>query len=461
MPYNIRMVSTYPPRRCGIGTFSRSLANALSNFTAEVGYIRIAAINDGKKVYNIPVDIVIDQNSPASWKSVAGEIAWRAGAGNAETVVILQHEYGLDSDADGAAGRGTNYVDAAKLFGDKGLTTLVYLHTVLDDPNDYQRKTLLDLAEHSDGLIVTTESAIDILESDTYGIEYSKLKHLDHGIRMQHPSQFDRLALKKELGLENHFLAVTLGMLSPGKGVQYGIRAYGRFVNESCTAEQRRNAVYLIAGQCHPEFVKAEGGKHYREYQQMLDDALSDAKVKWCRVSDLGSVDFDKHDVVFWDTFLAESDWLKLYGALNVMILPYLNMQQISSGILADTLGSGRVAIATKFRYAVELIHSGKACPKGRFIGRFARGVLVDPGEDSVEQIAQGLDYVAFNEDKRLMMEKQAHQRGYQMRWDNSAWGLLQYIDFVREKKEIVTGRGVKFDREKPSALEIKRGRST
>jgi hypothetical protein len=54
-------------------------------------------------------------------------------------------------------------------------------------------------------------------------------------------------------------------------------------------------------------------------------------------------------------------------------------------------------------------------------------------------------------------MEKQAHQRGYQMRWDNSAWALLQYIDFVREEKEIVTGRGIKFIREKPSIFQKKR----
>jgi len=455
MLHNIRMVSTYPPRRCGIGTFARSLSNALSNFTAEVGYIRIAAINKEPTPYNIPVDIVIDQNNPDSWNSVVQEIAWRAEAGNVDTAVVLQHEYGLDTDEDGNPGRGTNYVRAAEVLRDRGLTTLVYLHTVLDDPDEHQKQVLVDLAEHSDGLIVTTESAIDILESDTYGIGHTKLKHIDHGIRMQHPSQFDRLAIKKELGLENRFLVVTLGLLSPGKGIQHGIRAYGRFVNESCTPAQRKNIVYLIAGQSHPEFVKADGGKLYRDYRQMLDDALSDAGVKWCSVSDLSSVDFDTYDVVFWDTFLAEKDWLRLYGALNVMVLPYLNTQQISSGILADTLGSGRIAIATKFRYAIELIHSGKKCPKGTSIGRYARGVLVDPGDDSVEQIAQGLDYVVFNEKKRLMMEKQAHQRGYQMRWDNSAWALLQYIDFVREGKEIVTGRGVKFTRDKPSALDI------
>jgi len=62
---------------------------------------------------------------------------------------------------------------------------------------------------------------------------------------------------------------------------------------------------------------------------------------------------------------------------------------------------------------------------------------------------------VVFNKNKRLMMEKQAHERGYQMSWNNSAWGLLQYIDFVREQKEIVTGRGITFTREKPSTLQI------
>jgi hypothetical protein len=41
------------------------------------------------------------------------------------------------------------------------------------------------------------------------------------------------------------------------------------------------------------------------------------------------------------------------------------------------------------------------------------------------------------------------------MRWDNSAWALLQYVDFIREQKEIVTGRGIRFTREKPSPVQL------
>ena len=93
----------------------------------------------------------------------------------------------------------------------------------------------------------------------TYGIAHAKLKHIDHGIRMQHRSQFDRLEIKHKYGLENGFLITTLGLLSPGKGIQFGLRGYGKFLNDSCTDEQRKRMVYLIAGQCHPEFVKADG----------------------------------------------------------------------------------------------------------------------------------------------------------------------------------------------------------
>jgi len=449
VPYNIRIVSTYPPRRCGIGTFSRDLASALEHFTGEVGHIRIAAIDKKNGPYSIPVDLVIDQYNSDSWCIAIKNIITRAEENTYPTIVILQHEYGLDPDKNGEDSKGTNFVDMAKAFSGEGLTTLVYLHTELDEPNDHQKKTLQELAKFSDGLILTSESAIETLESTTYKIDRSKLKHIDHGIRMQHPSEYDRLAIKEKYGLKDFFLVTTLGLLSPDKGIQCSIRAYGRFLEKSCTNVQRERIVYLIAGQCHPDFIRAAEGREYRAYQATLTKALEESKVKWCKAKELADLDFRQHDIVFLDAFLDESTFLELYGATNVMVLPYLNMFQTSSGILADTLGSSRVAIATKFRCALELIHSNKPCSSGLVIGRYARGILVDPGEASVEQIAEALDFLVFNQNKRIAMEKEAHQRGFQMQWNNSAWALLQHIKFIREEKGLVTGRAVIFTREK------------
>jgi hypothetical protein len=206
--------------------------------------------------------------------------------------------------------------------------------------------------------------------------------------------------------------------------------------------------VYLIAGQCHPDFIRAAEGREYRAYQATLTKALEESKLKWCKAKELEGLDFRQYDIVFLDAFLDESTFLELYGATNVMVLPYLNMFQTSSGILADTLGSSRVAIATKFRCALELIHSNKPCPSGLVVGRYARGILVDHGQASVKQIARALDFLVFNQSKRLAMEKEAHQRGFQMQWNNSAWALLQHIKFVKEEIELLTGRAEKFTRE-------------
>jgi hypothetical protein len=40
------------------------------------------------------------------------------------------------------------------------------------------------------------------------------------------------------------------------------------------------------------------------------------------------------------------------------------------------------------------------------------------------------------------------------MQWNNSAWALLQHIKFIREEKDLVTGRAEIFAREKTSVYQ-------
>ena len=98
---------------------------------------------------------------------------------------------------------------------------------------------------------------------------------------------FDRLAIKRSYGMEGHFLITTLGLLSPGKGIQYALRGLGRFLAESCDDEQRQRIVYVIGGRCHPEFVKADGGKYYDQYIADLDKALRSANIESAVVIDV------------------------------------------------------------------------------------------------------------------------------------------------------------------------------
>ena len=49
-------------------------------------------------------------------------------------------------------------------------------------------------------------------------------------------------------------------------------------------------------------------------------------------------------------------------------------------------------------------------------------------------------------------MEMRAHERGFQMRWQNTAWELMQSVRCVRDKQD--KGRGPVFVRERASVYE-------
>src|SRR5882724_77667 len=88
---NIALIGSYPPRQCGIATFTKSLYDSLSRGNPDRN-ISVIAINDNCDIYDFPTEVVfeIDQKNRSHYFSAADYI----NAGDTE-LVCVQHEYGI------------------------------------------------------------------------------------------------------------------------------------------------------------------------------------------------------------------------------------------------------------------------------------------------------------------------------------------------------------------------------
>lgn len=453
MRFNVRLVSSYPERICGIGTYSRDLATALGNHD-EVAEVRVAAIDNQyveiqgnperftRTPYSFPVDMTIDRYRENSWTGAAGEIISRASRSNLPTVVIMQHEFGL-------AGR-NDYQNMIKIFRANEMTTLVNMHTALEEPTEDQRGIVQEIADLTDSIIVPTKRGAEIL-STVYKIPQLKLRHIGHGIRVQEYSQLDVDEAKKEWGLEGTLVISTIGLKSPDKGIEYGIEAFGEFMNEFFPkdSEQRRNVAYLIGGRYHPDFVKNNPELH-KECEETIKKVLADYSLESVVIKEVEEISnhAKKKDVLIIDKRLEEPDLRRFYTLSDIILLPYRNRQQISSGILSDAAGFGKPIIATKFPHALELLCNPEEFDKKGLIGNRpdSRGQLVDiqygdRNIPAVKQISEALKYLIVEEgdvsksDVRKSMGENARAIAQKMRWGNIGRKFIEHILSILELK--------------------------
>jgi len=449
MKYNIRFVSTYDPKKCGIAIYTRNLMTGCSahgvfgekNVTAILG-------DEASELYSPPVDIKIKQDNPESWKQGIFETVKTAKARN--EILVLQHEFGIawceDKDY---------FVELAKEARNSGLTVITYLHTVESDPEPYYIQTLQDLDKFSDRLVVHTRSGKERLEGAPYSISDDHVEVIPHGVRYYHPRTLDRLAIKRKRGLENILLLSSFGLRGPGKGNEHAIKAYAKYL-ESLSRKQKDHVVFGIFGTCHENYKKLNGGEDFGRFEEMIRDTLSDTKVRTPGkyAKELDDIDWTNNDIVIYDRFLDENELLQFYCATNLMLMLYPGKDQTSSGILADGMGTGTATIATLFDYAKEVLYDGEV-PEG-FWGldpKKSRGALVNIKDASIDEAAEMIRRLTKEEgeqafrgrDARLALEKRSLEYGYGMRWPNAAWKLYQLIEETEEGRERITGRGVLF----------------
>ncbi len=364
-------LSTYPPRECGIGTFTQDLTNALDRKFNPATKSRVVAVNESPtSIYNY--------GNKASEQIIATSLdhyvtlAERINKEESIKLVNIQHEFGI------FGGEWGDYLIPFLQVVKKPVVTT--FHTVLTDPPDFAKNLVQFIGEKSKAIVVMNELSRKTLEGE-YGIPKSKIHLIPHGIPETTFESSDKY--KAELGLEGKTVLATFGMLNRDKGIEYAIRALPKAI------EQFPNLVYLVLGATHP-VVRRNDGEWYRNF---LYDEVERLNLK--------------DHVRFYDKYLSLEEIITYLKATDIYLSPTLNPRQSVSGTLSYALGCGRPAVSTETAYAKHLIVDGET------------GLLVK--FRSSQGIARALISLLSDGKQMQSMNQAAYESTRKMIWPNVA----------------------------------------
>lgn len=349
------ILSTFPPTECGIATFSAALAAGLVANDATVDVVRCGAtprLEDASVLATLAVDPAAGLRSPIDVL-------------NATDVVIVQHEYGLYSGADGA--------DVLDVTDRIDVPMIVVAHTVLTTPTANQRLVLERICDAADAVVVMTETARSRLAAG-FDVDLSKVLVVPHGAATPAAD-----VTGSETGVPGRPpRLLTWGLLGPGKGIEWAIDAL------SLLSDLDPPPRYVIAGTTHPK-VHAQSGESYRE---MLVERAATSRAG-------AFISFD-------DTYRDLASLTDLIRSADLVVLPYDSTDQVTSGVLVDAVAAGRPVISTAFPHAVELLSSGA-------------GVVV-PQRDPVA-LANAIRSVLTDPDRAASMAAEARGLAPELSW--------------------------------------------
>lgn len=322
----VALIGNYPPRMCGIATFTADVNTALTDRFPALA-VDVYAMNDRGKDYSYPANVVctIGQDEVPQYLAAARRINE-----SAADVVCVQHEYGIFG---GAAGS-----NLLQLLNRVEAPVVVVLHTVLEQPNPEQRHVIEALARRASRLVVMAEKGREILER-VHGVPPAQIAVVAHGVPDRPLLASD--SVKPALGLAGRKVLMTFGLLSPNKGIETMIQAMPKIV------ERHPTAIYVVLGATHPHLVAREG-EAYRESLIALAER--------CGVAD---------HVRFIDGFMTNEKLLDYLATSDVYVTPYLNEAQVTSGTLSYAVALGRPVVSTPYWHATELLADGV----GRIVG--------------------------------------------------------------------------------------------
>jgi glycosyltransferase involved in cell wall biosynthesis len=357
----IAFASTYPPRRCGIATFTAELGRAIG--TREIVALRG---RDDTTSFEREVHHVIRTNEPADHVRVATTLDQCD-----VDVVSVQHEFGIWGGDDGEF--------VLDFLAALSVPAVVTLHTVLRQPTPNQRRVMQGLLDLTAGVVVMSNAAASILK-DEYSADPPTVHVIPHGV--PDLPLVDPDVVKPAVGLEGRAVLLSFGLLGPSKGYESVIAAMPEIVRA------QPSACYVILGATHPNLLRTEGERYRRTLESLT--------------AQLGMRDHVK----FVDRYVGRTELAAWLEAADVFVTPYPNLEQIVSGTLSYAMAAGKASVSTPYLYASEILADG-------------RGALVAAGSQT--QMTATLVELLTDRSLRDSIAARAYAHGREMIWSRVA----------------------------------------
>lgn len=375
----IALVGSWSPKPCGIATYGRDLKQALEE--NENVFVDVYAVHEDRSVkrkYPEVVKRVIQHDDPADYLRAAQAI----NEGGYD-LVCLQHEYSL-------YGRpfGQNVFQLVERLRIPLITTF---HTVPVDTRAAKRRSRLAalwrITNLSSAVVVTSAQSAQVLIKEL-DFPATKVNVIHHGTpEIPRLSNELKKELRRQLGMPDGQILLTFGLIRNTKGIEYAIKAVERLV------ARYSDLRYFVVG------TSLESRPGYRRYHQDLKNYVNRNRLQ-------------KH-LYFVDKYLTDEDLIKYVQASDMLITPYLEIEQVSSGVLAWGMAAGKVIVSTPYWYAREVLKPGR--------GIFIRG-------RSVQSIVAALDFVLTNPAVSNIMAGRAAKFGQQMTWRKTGQEYLRLV---------------------------------
>ena len=374
----LTFVSTFPPRECGIATFTQDLLFNLINENPDIK-ANVCAIDGNKdsSAYGCLSPLIYPKSRVAYVIKDTDQISFveaahKINASRAD-VVNIQHEYGLYG---GSWGR--YILDFMEVLEKPIVTTL---HTVLPAPPEEAKAVTREIYRLSANMVVPGHAGVDILRN-AFDLGPEKVTVIPHGVPDVPFISTERP--KKKLGLSRRFVIGSFGLLHPAKGVEFVLEALPQVIADN----PEMNVLYMVVGETHPNVVKNEG----ESYRARLKEIAT-------------SLDLE-HNVKFVDRYLTNRNLILHFLATDICVLPYIARDQIVSGVLSQAVGCGKAIIATPYLHALDALAD-------------ERGLILKSGTSP--EIAEAITMLMRNDRLRKEMEIRTYMYGRSITWKEVA----------------------------------------